>query len=187
MDKKGFRALVWRLQYFTRNLNGTAVLGIGLLAFEAGFYLLTLDPLLEERTILRVRVLAQSSSTIQGPQPVPPNIDPHVDLAKFYAALERTSQAPALLRRLYANADVQGLRLQQADYRPVPDSEGKILRYQILIPAKGTYPDIRRFLAQTSRDLPGLAIDGISFQRQQIGDRVVQAQIKLTLFLGAPS
>jgi len=92
-----------------------------------------------------------------------------------------------MLRRLHLNAEDQGLVLLQAEYRPVPDSEGKLVRYQILLPAKGTYPEIRRFLSQASRELPGLAIDGINFQRQQIGDAVLEAQIKLTLFLSTQS
>jgi hypothetical protein len=77
--------------------------------------------------------------------------------------------------------------LDQAEYRPLPDPEGRLTRYQILLPAKGTYPEVRRFLVQAGSEIPGLAVDGISFQRQQIGDSALEAQIKLTLFLGSPS
>jgi Type II secretion system (T2SS), protein M subtype b len=116
-----------------------------------------------------------------------PISDPRIELAEFYAALENPANAPDLLRRLHRAARDQGLRLDQAEYRPLPDPEGKLTRYQILLPAKGTYPEIRRFLVQAGGNLPGLAVDSISFQRQQIGDPVVEAQIKMTLFLGAPS
>ena len=92
-----------------------------------------------------------------------------------------------MLRKLHRAARDQGLTLDQAEYRPLSEPEGNLTRYQIVLPAKGTYPEVRRFLVQAAGDVPGLAVDGVSFQRQQIGDAAVEAQIKLTLFLGAPS
>ncbi|MEO8004537.1 MAG: hypothetical protein ABI771_06500, partial [Betaproteobacteria bacterium] len=110
--------------------------------------------------------------------------DPRQELSVFYRALARPIDAPDLLRRLHRVARDQGLILDQADYRPLPDPEGGLTRYQIVLPAKGTYPEVRRFLLRASGDVPGLAIDSVMFQRQQIGDARVDAQIKLTLFLG---
>jgi hypothetical protein len=183
MDRNPAHALIWRLHHFARSLNRIAVLGLGLLAFEAGFYFITVAPMLEARDALRARVFAQHLPATQNSQSTAVNADPRLDLAKFYATLGRPSNVPDLLRRLHADAKNHGLLLQQAEYRPVPNPVAKVLRYQILLPAKGTYPEIRMFLAQASRDLPGLAIDGLNFQRQQIGDGVVDAQIKLSLFL----
>jgi len=170
-----------------RGFTWPAALALALLAFEAAFYLFTVVPMLDELARLRAQILSQQTGTTQASQTSPINTDPRVDLAKFYAALGRPANAPDMLRRLHLNAEDQGLVLLQAEYRPVPDSEGKLVRYQILLPAKGTYPEIRRFLSQASRELPGLAIDGINFQRQQIGDAVLEAQIKLTLFLSTQS
>lgn len=187
MGRKTLRALVWHLNRLGRSLNWPSLLALGLLAVEAGFYFSTVVPVLDERARLRARILAQHDSADRASQPAPVNTDPRVDLAKFYAALAQPSNTPDLLRRLHLRAHDQGLSVQQAEYHPVPDPEGKFLRYQIVLPVKGTYPEIRRFLAEASRELPGLAVDSINFQRQHIGDPIVEAQIKLTLFLGAPS
>ena len=178
--------VIWRLRRLARAINLPAALAIGLLAFEAAFHFSVMAPVLDERTKRRSEVLLGQAST-QSRNPPSAISDPRTELAAFYAALAQPANAPDLLRRLHRAAREQGLTLDQADYRPSPDPEGKLTRYQILLPAKGTYPEVRRFLVQVSGDVPGLAIDGITLQRQQIGDAVVEAQIKLTLFLCAPS
>lgn len=183
--KAGF--LIWRLRRLKRAIGWPAALAVALLAFEVAFHFSTVAPLLDEQAKLRGELMLRSQASAQSGNLANPVFDPRSELAEFYAALAQPAGAPDLLRRLHRVARDQGLTLEQAEYRPLPDAEGKITRYQILLPAKGTYPEVRRFLVRASGDVPGLAVDGINFQRQQIGDSVVEAQIKLTLFLGAPS
>jgi hypothetical protein len=186
MAGKNSRLMIWRVRRLARVISWPAALAIGLLAFEAAFHFSAMAPLLEEQVSLRNQMLASDHASRSQAHAMPA-ADPRSELAEFYAALAHPANAPDLLRRLHRVAREQGLVLDQAEYRPVPDPEGKLTRYQIVLPAKGTYPEVRRFLLQASADLPGLAVDSISFQRQQIGDSVVDAQIKLTLFLGSPS
>jgi hypothetical protein len=187
MDGKTLRLLTWRLRRWTHALSWPGVLALGLLACESMFYFSALVPVLEERAKLRDALMQLQRESAQGPEQARARPDPRAELAQFYAALARPASAPEMLRKLHRVARDQGLTLDQADYRPLPDPEGKLTRYQILLPAKGTYPEVRRFLVQAGNEVPGLAVDGVSFQRQQIGDAAVEAQIKLTLFLGAPS
>lgn len=167
-----------------RGLNLTMVLALGLVAFDVPFYYSAVAPVLQERTRLRAEA-SKLHATLEGSPAREASAprDPEADLAAFYAALARPANAPELLRRLHRAAQTHGLRLEQGEYRPLADPGGKLTRYQILLPAKGTYPEVRRFLAQAGREIPGLSLDGISFQRQKIGDEALQAQIKFTLFL----
>ena len=183
--KAGF--LIWRLRRLARMLNWPAAAVLGLLAFEAVLHFSAVTPVLDERAKLRSEVVSLDHASAQTRAQSGRPVDARAELAAFYGALAQPANAPDLLRRLHRVAREQGLALDQAEYRPVPDADARLTRYQILLPARGTYPEVRRFLVQASADLPGLAIDGINFQRQQIGDAQVEAQIKLTLFLGAPS
>lgn len=187
MDGKDAGLVIWRLRRLARAISWPAALAVGLLAFEAAFYFSAMAPVLDQQAKLRNEVVLLSQASAQSRGHATRISDPRTELAEFYAALAQPANAPDLLRRLHRVARDQGLTLDQAEYRPLPDPEGKLTRYQILLPAKGTYPEVRRFLVQASGDVPGLAVDSINFQRQQIGDPVVEAQIKLTLFLGAPS
>lgn len=187
MDRKDVGLVIWRLRRLARAIGWSAALAVGLLAFEAVFHFSAIAPVLDEQARLRSEVVLLSQASARHGNNASPPADPRTELVEFYAALAQPAGAPDLLRRLHRVARDQGLTLDQAEYRPLPDPEGKLTRYQIVLPAKGTYPEVRRFLVQASGDLPGLAVDSISFQRQQIGDPVVEAQIKMTLFLGAPS
>ena len=187
MDGKDVGLLKWRMRRLLRAISWPAALAVGLLAFEAAFYFAAPVPVLDDQAKLRSEVVLLGRASAESRSHAGPISDPRTELAAFYAALPQPGNAPDLLRRLHRAARDQGLILDQAEYRPLPDPEGRLTRYQILLPARGTYPEFRRFLLKASGDLPGLAVDGINFQRQKIGDPVVEAQIKLTLFLGAAS
>lgn len=187
MAGKDTGVVIWRLRRLMRAMRWPAAAAIGLLAFETAFYFSSIEPAMDRAAKLRDEVKHVRLESMQGPEQARTRANSRVELAQFYAAFAQPSNAPDLLRKLHRVAHDQGLTLDQADYRPMSDAEGKLTRYQILLPTKGTYPEVRRFLVQASSQVPGLAIDGIKFQRQQIGNPVVEAQIKLTLFLGAPS
>jgi hypothetical protein len=187
MDGKTLRLVTWRLRRWMHALTLPGAVALGLLACESVFYFSAIVPVLDEREKLRDEVMHLHLESALRPEHAHARPDPRAELAAFYAALARPASAPEMLRKLHRVARDQGLTLDQAEYRPLPDPEGKLTRYQILLPAKGTYPEVRRFLVQAGDEVPGLAVDGVNFQRQQIGDAAVEAQIKLTLFLGAPS
>jgi hypothetical protein len=187
MAGKKVRIVIWRMRRWARAMTWPTATAAGLLAFEAAFHFSAVAPVLQERAKLRNEVVLASQTSAQSRGHSTPISDPRAELAEFYAALAQPASVPDLLRKLHRTARDQGLSLDQAEYRPLPDPEGRLTRYQILLPAKGTYPEVRRFLVQAGSEIPGLAVDGISFQRQQIGDSALEAQIKLTLFLGSPS
>ncbi len=175
--------VTWRLRRLGRGLDWTMTLALGLVAFNLAFYFSAVAPAVSQTSNLRAEVaqLRVTAAQVAGKAVAPS--DPVADLGAFYSALARPAQVPDLLRRLHRAAADQGLLVEQGEYRPLPDPDGRLVRYQILLPAKGTYPEVRRFLAQASRALPALALDGVAFQRQQIGDEMLEAQIKLTLFV----
>lgn len=175
--------IAWRLRRLARGLNGPLLLAFGIATFGTVFYFSTLAPLLGEREQLRAQLAERIELRQASPQPVEATRDPQADLAAFYVGLAREADVPDQLRRLHRAAQAQGLRLAQSQYRPLPDPGGKLIRYQILLPARGSYPEIRRFLAQAARDVPGLALEGIRFQRRDIGEAELEAQIRFTLFI----
>ena len=171
-----------------RLLGGTfLVLALALIAFDIGYYFSSVVPVEKEASRLRQEVSNLASDAKRPPESVPvtDTANSLADLAAFYAALARPAEAPELLRRLHRSAQAHGLTLERGEYRPVADPGGKLTRYQILLPTRGSYQEVRRFLAQAGHDIPGLSLDGIGFQRDKIGDGILKAQMKFTLFLSA--
>lgn len=112
---------------------------------------------------------------------------PEVQLARFYGSFPDMAAVPDVLARIYRAAGAEDLTLEQGEYRIIPERTGSLLRYRINLPVRGPYPQVRGFLAAALREAPFVALDSVSFQRQGIGDSTVEAQIRLTIYLGAAS
>lgn len=176
--------MIWR-----RTLAALAwpgLLGLALLLFAAGIYLYQvqtktarLDGLKRDSASLKLRIEQAAKSGI-------PETSDQDELIKFYGFF---SDAPLSewLHKLYTAAAAQKLPLEQGEYRITPSKNGKLVRYQITLPVKGSYLQIRQFVAQALRDVPLAALDDITFKRETIGATEVETRIKLTLYLGVDS
>ena len=157
----------------------------GLALVEVLFYIGSIVPLAQRQAALLDDALHHRSSKGAVASTRAP---PHVlatDMAAFFQALPRKTQAAKMARRLNEIAEDTGIWIDQIDYRPVPDNDGNLVLYQITLPTKGAYPDLRQFLARAIRDIPGLAVEGVTFQRQRVAEAELDAQFKLTLYMSA--
>jgi len=156
------------------------ILGLVLLLLTAGVYWYQVQPkttrlaqLQQNSVSLKLRIDQVAKSGIP-------------ETSKFYGFFTGPSLS-AWLNKLYAAAAAQQLLLEQGEYRITPSKNGKLSRYQITLPVKGNYLQIRQFVAQALNDVPIAALDEISFKREAIGATEVEARIKLTLFLSVES
>ena len=110
------------------------------------------------------------------------------DLGAQIAAFEKFFPAAVDINRLTAEihqaAEKEKLVLEKGEYRLSEEQGLNLLRYQITLPVKGSYASLRGFLRRVLRDIPSLSLDGVSLQRQNAGDEVLEAQIRLSLFHG---
>jgi Tfp pilus assembly protein PilO len=109
---------------------------------------------------------------------------PEEDLDTFYRFLPAKFTLPETIGQLYAAAASQGIPTDQADYHLDNDRDLKLTRYNIVLPAKGSYVQIRKFVAQALNDIPSLSLDSIAFSRQKVEDTSIEAQLNFTLYLG---
>ena len=177
---------VWRLRRAARDLDGIAMMAIGLVVLALGLYAFAVRPLASKAQSLRERVAvleSQAGEKIRVAEPV----GPASQLAVFYEQLPGVAQAPEVVSRLHDHARSAGLMLERGEYRPLPDATAKLVRYQIVLPVTGSYPQVRQFLAGAMRDMPELALDSIGFQRDKGTSGPLQVQLQFTAFLRMPS
>jgi Tfp pilus assembly protein PilO len=105
-------------------------------------------------------------------------------LDTFYRFFPIRASISDSMARLYSAAASQGLSLDQGDYHLSNHRDAKLARYNIVLPVKGSYMQIRKFVAQALTDIPNLSLDSITFNRQKIEDASVEAQLNFTLYLG---
>jgi hypothetical protein len=108
---------------------------------------------------------------------------PRAQLAAFYGHFERGERLTDLLAVLHGVGQHAGLELQRAEYRLSSLPERRLERYQVVLPVRGSYPTIRRFIADVLAELPTVSLDHVQFQRREVGETVVEAQVTLSFHL----
>lgn len=108
---------------------------------------------------------------------------PTQQLAEYYRIFPAQRNAPQWLKKLFALAAQNGLSLQQGEYKTERDKVGRLQRFQMVLPVRGEYTQIRSFLAALATEIPVIALENVQFSRDNVDDPVVEARIRLTLYL----
>jgi hypothetical protein len=176
--------LVWLLRRGIARIGWAGVAGLVLLLFGIGFSLTAIQ---NERAQLaraegraaslhtRIREAARGGITLTGAE---------AQLADFYSFFG-IRDTTIWLDKIYAIAAKHNLTLDQGEYRVTPDKTGKLIRYEVTLPLKGSYVQLREFLDDVLTEVPVAALDDVGFKRESIGTTTLEARVKLTLFLGA--
>jgi len=165
-----------------QSLGWPGVVGLGLLAFAAGFYFSTLRPAQLRLEQLRRESLELEQLPLRAAVEEPTSNRERLEA--FYAFLPPAARTADLLGKVFAAAEKQGLSLEQGDYRVQRDNVGGITHYQVMLPLRGTYPQVRKFVAAALAQVPNLSLDSIQFERQTVGDSTVEAKVKFVMYLG---
>jgi len=105
----------------------------------------------------RDEALAALAATRAAPRPVTQVAPPR---------LPDALEADEAVQRLLALAAEHGLQVVQADYRR--QQSGRLGRWQLQVPATGSYPQVRHFL-RAAQGVPGLSLDELAIQRGNAG------------------
>lgn len=108
---------------------------------------------------------------------------PDAQLASFYAYFTTEDRLTDALAKVYAIARSLGLEMKRAEYRLTSQPGRKLDRYLMTVPIQGSYTAIRAFVTSVLRAQPTMALEQVQFQRKDIGERVVDAQITFTFYL----
>lgn len=111
---------------------------------------------------------------------------PQASLNTFYQFLPAEQEANALLSQLLQIAEQHGLLPEKVDYALQREAVAHFSRYQLNLPLRGSYRDIRRFIAQALNTNPALALNEINLKRvddNSSGQDEVEAKLRLSLYL----
>ncbi|MGE5522266.1 MAG: hypothetical protein ACM3SS_01015, partial [Rhodospirillaceae bacterium] len=78
--------------------------------------------------------------------------------AAFQALFPKADTLPDWLERIEAASAAAGVVVERTDYRAASDAPAGIARYQIALPVKGTYAQVRAFVAALLEAVPTLAV-----------------------------
>lgn len=166
-----------------RRLGGLGALGLALLIFALGFHHAVRPPALAD--LAQARAGALRPRLAPDSEPATPAEDTGQQLARFYRHFAAGQGVQDWLERIYRGAADNGLVLEEGEYRMVPSHLPRLARYQVRLPVRGSYRQVRGFLAQVLRAVPVAALDNVEFERQKVGEATISARVHLSLYLEA--
>jgi hypothetical protein len=119
------------------------------------------------------------------PRQAPPSSAQRLDA--FYKALPAAEEIPTTVSRLIGLAEEQHLLLLSAEYRATPDGPGRYLRYRIVLPVSGDASAVQEFMLAALREHRALALESVTFKRERIEAKNVEARIQFALITRAPT
>jgi hypothetical protein len=171
--------IVWYLRRSLERLGLLGVAGLGIFAFCGMYFVSTL--MAEQK---EVKLLQRELDALQASHAANKNEPQQGDQLKiFYESFPNINTAPDALARIHKEALVNGVVLDQGEYSLVRNEGDRMVRYGVILPIKGDYIHIRKFLSQTLADMHYVSLDSVEFQRQKISDTTLDAQVKMTFFL----
>jgi len=108
----------------------------------------------------------------------------NTQLADFYAFFPDVATLPDWLERIYAAAEKNGVQLDAGEYKLLQDRNQKLVRYQLTLPVRGNYLQVRGFIAEVLTAVPAAALDEIGFRRDSVGATVLDARVRFTVYMG---
>ncbi|MDH4652104.1 MULTISPECIES: GspMb/PilO family protein [unclassified Pseudomonas] len=170
----------------TRRLGWPGLAGGTLLALALGYALLGLLPARQALANLDLQLAAdreQLSAAASVVSSKPTSDSSSAQLEDFRRNLPAQLDATGAIDRIYALAREEGISLARGEYALGLDPKTRLARYQVLLPVRGSYPQLRRFLHGLQAQLPALALEEVDLQRKQIADSELEGRIRMTLYL----
>jgi hypothetical protein len=169
-----------------RALGTPGVVGIGVLLACAGFWASALKPLTEEVSAQTVALERLRNRSLYQPASVGREDRREADLARFYGLFPPTEKLADEVSRIHAFGRAAGLDLEQGEYRLERRATG-LWAYRVNLPVRGTYPQLREFLATLLRDVPVASVEALRFERKRAADAQLDAQLRLTIHVRPPA
>lgn len=165
------------LNRLLRRLGPLGVVGAGVLVSCGAFWISALQPIEAELAAQRVALERQRARAVYQPAS---SDDAAEDLRRFYRLFPSSEQLTDEVERLHRLGRRAGLHLAQGDYRLERRSAG-LWAYRITLPVRGTYSELRGFLAAVLKNMPTASIEALRFERRKPTETQLEAQVRVTL------
>jgi hypothetical protein len=163
--------IFWYLRLIPKYSGILGIAGLALLGFALMLYTQDLKPYiydLNEREIALERKFQQLRTPVAAKS-----------TTEALPKLNRSDTFTFFLRRLNDLAANNKVIITQIDYKSQPEADGKLMRYSMQFPANATYLQLRRFLLELQAS-PGVRVESLNLQRQQISDDRLAIQVQLS-------
>jgi len=187
MDLNSIKTVWLRLRWQTERLGPAGKLGFGLLVFSAVFFLVAVLPrqeeskaLMAEAKALETRVRREPSAESGSPRR---RLQGDQALPAFYEFFPKLDSSPFWIGELVRIAGERGVEISGTEYRMVREKDLKLARYEMMVPVRGNYSQLRGFIADALHVVPAMALVDVVIRREGVHAELLEANIKFNLYL----
>ena len=176
-------ALLWRarLVHALGSLRWPGWLALALLV-AAGAVLagtMALDTLEAQRE----SALATARQAYSQARAMPERSAANGDVEALLVRFEPQEKLADFVEELHRRAAQYKVGIDHAEYRAQADLRGRALRYEIVLPARGSYPNLRNWLTAVLHDHRGATLLEFSVRRAGEGVGQLDAHVRLAAYL----
>ena len=180
MNRARFIATRWM-----KNLGLPGMAGVAMLVLAVAVYFGMMLPQHSRLNQLTQEVADAQAQQKAGLTPVADTYSSAARLHAFYEFFPARQNAPQLLGMLYKAASAESISLSEGEYKYSLGKAGAIGMYQVDLPVKGTYVQIRKFIVKVLNSMPSAALEEVSFKRESVGSGELEARIRFTIYMSA--
>lgn len=166
--------MIAKLLRLRHELGALGAAALALLATAACFQFLVLKPLEAKNARLKDQLSRQ--------RPAAQAAGGADRIGAVYEFLQKSEATTDWLAKLHGIGAATGVQLRSASYR-TEKTEGRIVRYELVLPLAGSYSQIRDFLKRSLAEIPVMSVDQLTLKRETRNDGALQAELRLTLHM----
>jgi hypothetical protein len=184
--QKQLRHVLLQLRWEISRLGSIGKIGAGLFCVAIVLLIAAVLPqetkmetLKERAQTLQTQTLLPSQSASRPKQKIGDN----QALQIFYEFFPQIDSTPFWVRELARIAKKQRVEINSSDYRLVQEKGERLARYEMILPVRGRYPQIRAFIADALQAVPAMAITGMVIKRENIKTEQLDVRLEINLYL----
>jgi len=108
---------------------------------------------------------------------------PQAALNTFYDFLPPESAASKSVETVIKTAADHGIAMDKVEYQLSRNPSAAFSRYQVTLPVKADYVEVRRFVTEVLNALPNAALNDINFKRDEVNTGIVEARIRFDIYM----
>ena len=186
MNRLDLYYLYWLLGRAARGLGLWGVLGFGVMVGCIVFYISTIRVMQQDIQSAQYDFdQAKIDASKHLPEQTVPVQTSSQEVDAYLKRFPNGASLPKWLNLIDQIAIKQHLTLNRADYKFSQTKQGQLLRYEIVFPIVGKYPDVHQFVLKVLQEIPALALSDLQIQRDNALSPTVEARLVFVLFLKA--
>lgn len=162
-------------------LGWPAWIGVAAAAAAAVLWLGVLPGLHRATAALNAEVDAARARLAAGQAPAT-SAAPADPAAALVAQLPGPDALPAFIEQLHLLAAQSGLQLERAEYRAQAQGSARWQRQQVVLPVRGSYPQLRRWLDAVLARHPSATLDEFTVRREGERGASVDSRVQLSFY-----